>query len=103
MQLLFSNQILMHILEQSMLLNCVCPAQLCKAINEQRALYAYQEHCLNSNETDKAVHRRIAETLRLTHAELEQCLSDVLRLEKWNLETYDMPDDLRDKFLNDFS
>jgi hypothetical protein len=102
MLLFFSNQILTHILEQSMLLHCACPAQLCKAINEQRALYGYQEHCINNNETDKAVHQRIAETLRATHAQLEQCLYDILRLEKWDLETYDMPDELRDKLLSEF-
>ncbi len=103
MQLHFSNQILTHILEQSMLLNCICPAQLCKAITEQRALYVYQEQCLNSSETDKAVHQRIAQTLQLTHAELERCLHDILNLEQWNLETYDMPDTLRDKLLSQFN
>jgi hypothetical protein len=102
MQLRFSNQMLTHILEQSMLLNCVCPAQVCKAINEQRTLYAYQERCLNNNETDKAVHQRIAETLRATHAQLEQCLYDILSLERWDLETCDMPDELRDKLLSEF-
>jgi hypothetical protein len=101
MKLLFSNQVLTHILEQSLLLNCVCPSQLCKTILEQRALYAYQKNCLNDTETDQAVHRRIAETVQSTHALLEQCLHDILVLENWDLATYEMPAALYEKILGE--
>ena len=102
MQLLFSSQTLLHILEQSMLHHCVCPAQLCRAINDQRALYTYQQNCLNKTEVDQAVHERIAQAVEISHAQLEQCLAEVLRLEQWDLQTYDMPEIPCNKILNEF-
>jgi hypothetical protein len=93
----FPDQAIAHILDQSMLLQCACPAQVCQAIATQRKLYAYQENCLNRSDTDKAVHQRIAKSVEITHAELERCLAEILYLEDWDLQTYTMPQTLRDK------
>lgn len=95
----FSDEELMIILEQSIIYTCACPAQLCRAIESQRTLYKYQQNCLDMTETDKRVHKTIAETIEKTHAELEDCLDKVLRLEGWNLETLQMPEDLQKTLL----
>lgn len=102
MKLRFSDQVITHILEQSIIYTCACPAQVCKAINEQRALYNYQKSCLNRTETDKAVHQSIAETVETTHALLEQCLEHILLLEGWDMETYQMPESMQKKLLCEF-
>lgn len=102
MKLRFSDQVITYILEQSIIYTCACPAQVCKAINEQRALYNYQQQCLNLTDTDKAVHETISKTVAITHAHLEQCLEDVLRLEGWDMETYQMPESMQKKLLCEF-
>jgi hypothetical protein len=99
MKLQFSNDVITHILEQSIIYTCACPAQICKAINEQRALFAYQQKCLNLTDTDKSVHETIAKAVETVHAELESCLEAVLQLEGWDMATYQMPDNLQKKLL----
>jgi hypothetical protein len=42
------------------------------------------------------VHRRISQSTLIAHAELEQCLYDVMVMEGWNLQTLTMPDNLRE-------
>jgi hypothetical protein len=101
MQLRFSEEIIIHILEQSIIYTCACPAQVCKAINEQRALYNYQQKCLNLTDTDKAVHHLIASTIEKTHAQLEECLERVLLLEEWDMETFQMPEKMKKQLLCD--
>ena len=90
----YSKEVLVKIVQQAMVYQCACPAQVCKAINQVRELYAYQEDCLSRSDTDKAVHERIAATCVGNHAALEQCLEDVLKLEGWDLVTYEMPSNL---------
>lgn len=102
MQLRFSDQVITLILEQSIIYTCACPAQVCKAINEQRALYKYQQNCLNLTDTDLAVHQLIAETVEATHAQLEKCLEQILLLEGWDMETYQMPEAMQKKLLCEF-
>lgn len=77
-----------------MIYQCACPAQICKAIGQMRELHKYQQECLVDQSTDRAVHERIALAAERAHAELEHCLDDVLRLEGWNTETFEMPPDL---------
>lgn len=98
----FSDQTISLILQQSTAYTCACPAQICKAINEQRRLFQYQAKCLNLTDTDKAVHQLIANTSEITHAELENCLEQVLILEGWNMETYQMPESLKQKLWCEF-
>ena len=99
----FSEDQLARILEQSVIYACACPAQVCKTIFQNRELFAYQTNCLNSTHTDAAVHRTIADCIRRTHAELEICLEDVLKLEGWNLLTLEMPVALQKRILGDFN
>jgi hypothetical protein len=97
----FSDEKLRHILEQSIVYACACPAQICKELTQQRELFAYQAKCLNNTATDAAVHRTIAESVQVTHRVLEECLGEVLRLEGWDLETLTMPDTLKKLLLDE--
>jgi leucyl aminopeptidase (aminopeptidase T) len=96
----FSDEQLTRVLQQAAIYMCACPAQVCKAINQQRQLFAYQADCINGTDTDYVVHRRIAETVRKTHAELEICLRDVLQLEGWDMVTLEMPLALQKRMLD---
>lgn len=87
----FSEVQIIRILEQAAIYACACPAQVCKAINQQRSLFNYQARCIDNSATDLAVHQRIAESTQRTHAELEACLQDVLDLEGWDMTTLTMP------------
>lgn len=98
----FSQEVINHILEQSLIYQCACPGQVCKSINEQRDLYAYQEGCLNLTDTDRAVHVRIADAVVLCHAEMERCLEAILLLEGWDMTTYEMPEGLKKQILQQF-
>jgi len=100
METKFSHEVISHILEQSLIYQCACPAQVCKNIGEQRALYAYQQGCLNLTDTDRAVHQSIASSVMLCHAEMEKCLETILILENWDMDTFDMPELLKNKILS---
>jgi hypothetical protein len=102
METRFSNEVLTRILDQAMIYQCACPAQVCRSINELRGLFAYQADCLDLTDTDKAVHRRIVEAVKVSHAEMEKCLEDILRLEGWDMNTYQMPDALMNRILRQF-
>ncbi len=95
----FSKEALSKILDQSVIYQCACPAQICRNIYQQRDLFAYQQDCLNLTDLDRAVHLRIADAVRIGHEEMEKCLEDVLRLEKWDMTTYEMPEALRNRIL----
>jgi hypothetical protein len=97
----FSDQQLEHILEQSIVYSCACPAQVCKTLMQERELFAYQAKCLNLTTTDEAVHRAIAESVQATHREKEQCLVKVLELEGWDSKTLTMPEDLQKRMLDE--
>lgn len=87
----YPQEVLIKIVEQAMVYQCACPAQVCKAIRQVRELHTYQQQCLLRSDTDRAVHQRIAAACERNHAELEQCLDDVLRMEGWDLTTFAMP------------
>lgn len=101
MNYLFSREQLDTILKQSMMYVCACPAQICKVIKDQRALYIYQQECINRDDTDKAVHQAIASAIAETHPTLEACLKEVLLLEGWDLETLEMPATILKKLMGD--
>jgi len=52
-------------------------------------------------DTDHAVHARIKESAERTHAELEKCLTDILKLESWDMKTLDMPAYLQKRLHDD--
>lgn len=91
----FTDQQLSHIIDQSLIFQCACPAQVAKHLIEMRSLYSYQQNCLNQTQTDEAVHQRIADDAVRAHAVLEECLEAVLLLEKWDMVTLEMPASLQ--------
>ena len=90
----FSDDDLHSIVDQSSIYACACPAQVCKAILQQRMLYKYQGQCIDKTYTDRRVHDAIVESVEQAHGELERCLERVLMLEGWDMETYTMPESL---------
>lgn len=90
----YPREALHKIVEQAMIYQCACPAQICKAIGQMRELHKYQQECLVDQTADRAVHERISHAAEKAHAELEQCLAEVLALEGWNMTTLEMPADL---------
>ena len=97
----YSREQIIHIRDQALTYQCACPAQVCVAIDAIRDLHAYQAKCLDSSETDHAVHQRISESAEATHAELENCLTDILKLEGWDMESLTMPDYLKKRLLDE--
>lgn len=95
MKLTYSHEQLVSIMEQALVYQCACPAQVAKQLSDLQHLYKYQMACISETGTDVTVHKRIAESVEIAYAELEQCMSDVLILEGWNLETLKMPDYLQ--------
>jgi len=87
----FSDKQISYILDQSLIYQCACPAQVAKHIIGLRDLFAYQQDCLNQTDTDVAVHQRIAADAQRAHGALEECLHAVLVLEQWDMDTLKMP------------
>ncbi|MDF1589524.1 MAG: hypothetical protein P1P93_10310 [Gammaproteobacteria bacterium] len=99
----YTQEQLIHIREQAVIYQCACPAQVCLAIDAMDKLYKYQQHCLNSDETNHKVHTTIAKSSEACYHELEQCLTEVLALEGWNMDTLDMPEILHKQLLDSLS
>jgi len=95
MKLRWSDEQISKIIDQAVFFQCACPAQICKEIIGLRQLYTYQTGCLNRTETDCLVHQRIAHDVVAVHAQMEDCLEEILKLEKWDMEKLLMPDDLK--------
>jgi len=91
----FSDQQLSHIIDQSLIYQCACPAQVAKHLIGLRDLYEYQQNCINQTATDKVVHERIAADAQRAHAALEECLREVLMIEQWDMATLTMPASLQ--------
>jgi len=91
---------LSHIINQALLYQCACPAQVAKGIIDQRALYEYQQNCLNTTDTDMKVHQSIADCAETCHKNLEACLKEILTIEGWDPETLDMPESLKKRFMD---
>jgi hypothetical protein len=91
----FSDAQLQHITDQAMIYMCACPAQVARQILSLRELFGYQLACVSRGALMEKVHTRIAESTARAHAELEQCLDEVLDLEGWDKTTLTMPEGLR--------
>jgi hypothetical protein len=92
----FADLQLEQILEEAMIYTCACPAQVAEQLLQLRKLFAYQNSCISKGNLMANVHRRISQSTLIAHAELEQCLYDVMVMEGWNLQTLTMPDNLRE-------
>ncbi len=97
LNIVYSNAQLEKIREQGFVYMCACPSQVSEQIARLRRLFAYQQNCINGSETplDIKTHQLIAKATSRAHDMMQECLHDVLVHEKWNLETLEMPDNLR--------
>ena len=92
----YSDIQLEQILEEAMIYICACPAQVAEQLLLLRKVFAYQNSCISKGSLMADVHRRIADATRNAHSEMEHCLSDVLQMEGWDLQTLTMPAGLRE-------
>ena len=88
---------LSRIIDQALVYQCACPAQVCRSILELRELYDYQRDCGNDSGNDRNVHDTIAEATSRAHETMEQCLEQILVIEGWDAATLTMPESLRKK------
>jgi len=101
MKLRYTREQLSHIREQALIFQCACPAQVSQMLSAMLELYRYQADCLNRSDVDLRVHQRIAQATSDAYPLLEQCLTEILELEGWDMETLTMPETLQKKMLKD--
>jgi hypothetical protein len=82
------------IIDQALVYQCACPAQVCRTIFELRDLHEYQMTCMIDPKSDDRVHTKIAIVTEKTHAMMEECLTEILQIEGWNITTLSMPESL---------
>lgn len=99
----FSDVELAQIISEGLIYMCACPAQVAEAVRKVRELYRYQMNCLKDSENESTVHQTIAQTAAATHGQLQDCMEQILVLEKWDRETLQMPEYLRVKQLKEIS
>ena len=97
MNMRFTSLQISRIIDQALIYQCACPAQVATTLLELRDLYDYQVRCRSWAEADEAVHAAIARATEEVHERMERCLGEVLALEGWNLETLTMPEGLLKK------
>lgn len=97
MKELYTAAQISKVIDQALIYQCACPAQVCRAIFELRELFAYQTNCAADPINDRSVHETIARATEQAHQLMEQCLNEVLRIEQWDPDTLDMPAELRKK------
>ncbi|HSF71064.1 MAG TPA: hypothetical protein VLA25_02145 [Methylotenera sp.] len=85
------------VIDQALVYQCACPAQVCKSIFELRELYEYQINCVNDNRNDQLVHNTIAAATEKAHEIMEECLKKVLEIEGWDTTNLVMPELLKKK------
>ena len=91
----FTDAELERIVEAGLIYMCACPGQVADAVRKLRELHRYQLNCLTDPENDSVVHRTIAASTVLAHAQMQDCLDEVLTLEGWDRNTLEMPPGLR--------
>ena len=85
------------VIDQALVYQCACPAQVCRAIFELRELYEYQIMCASDSANDALVHQTIAIATEKSHELMEECLKKILEIEGWDQTTFTMPQALRKK------
>lgn len=91
----FTDAELELIVETGLIYMCSCPGQVADATRKLRELHRYQLNCLTDPENDSRVHQAIAASTVLAHAQMQDCLDEVLVLEGWDRKTLQMPEGLR--------
>ena len=99
----FSDAELSQVINEGLIYMCACPAQVADAVRKVRELYRYQMNCLQDSCNERQVHQTIADTAVLTHSQLQDCMDQILVLEKWDRQTLQMPEYLRVKQLKEIS
>ncbi len=85
------------IIDQALIYQCACPAQVATTILELRDLFDYQLMCQGEADSDQAVHQAIALATEDAHARMEACLDQILGIEGWDRDTLTMPQTLRER------
>lgn len=98
----YSDEQINHIRDQAVFYQCACPAQLCEAIGHIRELHQIQMKCIDMTDTDKIVHETISKCTEKNHIELEKCLTEVLQIEGWEMESLKMPEYLNKRLSDNF-
>lgn len=91
----FTDAELELIVETGLIYMCACPGQVADAVRKLRELHRYQLNCLINPENDNIVHQTIAASTVAAHAQMQDCLDEVLVLEDWDRQTLKMPEGLR--------
>jgi hypothetical protein len=93
----YTNAQIEKICDQGFIYMCACPSQVSEQITHLRRLFNYQRNCMVSSETllNVKTHELIAEATNKAHEIMQQCLHDVLIHENWDLDTLEMPANLR--------
>ncbi len=93
----YSDSQLEHIREQGFIYRCACPSQVSAQIVHLQQLFNYQQACMSGSSSmlDMKTHQLIAKAASQAHDILQTCLHDVLVHENWDLETLEMPAELR--------
>lgn len=95
LQTRYTDTELRKVMEQGLIYMCACPAQVAQALMKLREVHRYQMSCLQTPQNDPRVHGAIARCTALAHATMEECLDEVVALEKWDRATLTMPAYLR--------
>ena len=85
------------VIDQALVYQCACPAQVCRAIFELRELYEYQIMCASDSANDDLVHKTIAAATEKSHEMMEECLQKILEIEGWDQSSFAMPEGLKKK------
>src|SRR5688572_2343433 len=93
----FNPSQISKVIDQSLVHQCACPAQVCRAIFELRELHEYQMNCANDSVNDERVHKTIAEATEQAHQLMENCLKQILEIEGWDQVSLVMPESLKRK------
>ena len=85
------------VIDQALVYQCACPAQVCRAIFELRELHEYQTNCASDSVNDEVVHNTIALATEKAHELMEECLARILEIESWDMANLNMPEALKKK------
>ena len=91
----YSSEDISRIIDQALVYQCACPAQIATTLLELRDLFDYQVKCGEADDTNARVHDAIAAATLEAHARMERCLDEVLEIEGWDRKTLTMPAQLR--------
>ena len=91
----YNTEQISKVIDQALIYQCACPAQVCKAIFEMRELFDYQINCSSDSKNNPLVHKAIAAAAEAAHEIMEECLNHILDIEGWNQANFVMPESLK--------